>query len=209
LTLMLTALGTSVALGAAILLALLSMRGDAFSRSLARVLMLVGQSAPNFWLAIIFILIFAVTLRWLPPSGVDDWRGLILPALTVAILPAASLARVLRARLREVLAQDYIRTARAKGLRPPQLMWRHVLRNAAIPTLTLLGVQVSALLGGAIISEAVFALPGLGRLTVQAISARDVPLIQAFVFVSTLFVVLVNLALDVLYVWLDPRITLT
>ncbi len=175
----------------------------------ARALMLLNQSVPNFWLAIVLILIFGVTLRWLPPSGLDDARSLLLPALTVGALPAAIIARVLRANLRDVLRRDYVRTARAKGLRDLRVVWRHALRNVLLPLTTIVALQLGTLLGGAIIAEAVFALPGLGRLSVQAISARDVPLIQAFVFVSATFIVLINLALDLVYARLDPRLHLS
>ncbi len=175
---------------------------------LARLMLLFAQSAPNFWLALIFILVFAVGLRWLPPSGLEGASSLILPALTIGIFPAPAIARLLRARLVQVLTQDYIRTAHAKGLSPQTVLWEHVARNVLIPVVTIVALQLSTLLGGAIITEAVFALPGMGRLTMQAIAARDVPLIQAFVFVAAVVVVIVNLALDVVYVWLDPRIHL-
>ncbi len=206
-TLTLASLGLIVALGIAVPFGVISAlrRGTLFD-AIAHLFMLIGQSAPNFWWAIVLIWMFAVGLRWLPPSGIEDWRSLILPAITIGVFPAAAIGRLLRARLVEVLAQDYIRTAAAKGLPARKILWRHASRNVAIPVVTIIALQFSTLLAGAIITEAVFALPGMGRLTVQAISARDVPLIQAFVFVSASFVVLINLALDVIYTWLDPRV---
>jgi peptide/nickel transport system permease protein len=210
LTIALALSGLAVSLFFAVPLGVLSaMRPFAGADALARLLVLLGQSVPNFVLATILILLFAVALRWLPPSGLDDARSLVLPALTIGVFPAAAIARLLRVRLREVLAADYIRTARAKGLMPSRVLAHHALKNVAIPIVTIVGLQLGTLLGGALIAEAVFALPGMGRLTVQAISARDVPLIQAFVFISALFVVLINLALDLVYAWLDPRIRLS
>ena len=207
LTLALALAGMGVALGAGIPLGIVSAwRPDSALDWLARALMLLSQSLPNFWLASVLILVFAVSLRWLPPSGLDDVRGLILPALTVGALPAATIARVLRANLRDVLRQEYVRTARAKGLHESRVLMQHALRNVLIPLTTIAGLQLGTLLGGSIIAEAVFALPGLGRLSLLAISARDVPLIQAFVLVSATFIVLINLALDLVYTRLDPRV---
>ena len=207
LTLALALAGMGVALGAGIPLGIVSAwRPDSALDWLARALMLLSQSLPNFWLASVLILVFAVSLRWLPPSGLDDVRGLILPALTVGALPAATIARVLRANLRDVLRQEYVRTARAKGLHESRVLMQHALRNVLIPLTTIAGLQLGTLLGGSIIAEAVFALPGLGRLSLLAISARDVPLIQAFVLVSATFIVLINLMLDLVYTRLDPRV---
>lgn len=175
---------------------------DAFSRSLV----LLGQSVPGFWLAIVLILVFAVKLRWLPVSGASSWSSLILPGLVVACFPAAIIARLLRSSLIDVMNKEYIRTARAKGLAPTPVLLRHALKNAAIPVVTVIGLQIGTLLGGAVIAEVVFAYPGIGRLMVQSISARDLPVIQAFVAVTAIIVVTINLALDLIYVWLDPRI---
>ena len=209
LTLVLALLGLAVALGMALPLGIISaLRPGSWADRLARAGLLAGQSLPSFWLATVLILVFGVGLRWLPTSGLDDLRGLVLPAVTIGVFPAATLGRLLRARLREVLGMDYIRTAHAKGLSGRLVFWRHAARNAALPLITMIALQLGTLLGGALIAEAVFALPGMGRLALQAISARDVPLIQAFVFVSASFVVLINVALDVAYTWLDPRITL-
>jgi peptide/nickel transport system permease protein len=210
LTFTLALLGLGVALLIAVPLGIISAtRPHSAADAAARGLLLLGQSLPGFWLATFLILVFAVALRWLPPSGIDDPGGLILPSVTIGALPASSIGRLLRARLREVLSADYIRTAYGKGLRDRAVLWRHAARNVLIPVITIIALQLGTLLGGAVIAEAVFALPGMGRLALQAITARDVPLIQAFVFVSASFVVLINLALDLAYTWLDPRIRLT
>jgi len=209
LTVMLALLGLAVALGVAAPLGIISaLRPGSWLDRLARAGLLAGQSVPSFWLATVLILVFGVGLRWLPTSGLDDVRGLVLPALTIGVFPAATLGRLLRARLREVLRADYIRTAHAKGLPGRIVFWRHAARNVALPLVTMVALQLGTLLGGALIAEAVFALPGMGRLALQAISARDVPLVQAFVFVSASCVVLINVLLDVVYTWLDPRIAL-
>lgn len=172
----------------------------------SRLIVLLGQSVPGFWLAIILILVFAVNLRWLPVSGAQGWQSLILPALTVAVFPAAVIARLLRSSLIETMNKEYIRTARAKGLREERVILRHAIRNSAIPVVTVIGLQIGTLLAGAVIAEVVFAYPGVGRLMVQSISARDVPVIQAFVIVMATIVVVINITLDLAYTWLDPRI---
>jgi ABC-type dipeptide/oligopeptide/nickel transport system permease component len=169
---------------------------------------LLGQSLAAPWIGLILILIFAVELRWLPSSGADRPTSVILPAIVVAAYPAAGLLRLLRAGTLEVLSTEYIRTARAKGLSDRLVVSRHVLRNAALPMLTFLGLQIAFLFGNSVVAEALFAYPGMGRLAVDAIGARDVPVIQAFVIVVAVAVVLFNLIVDALYVWLDPRIRL-
>ncbi len=175
---------------------------DAMATGLA----LLGQAVPGFWLGTILILFFAVRLRWLPPSGLDGPRSLLLPAVTLAAYPAATIARLLRASLIEAMSRDYVRTARGKGLSAWAVVRGHALRNAALPTLTFVGLQVGFLLGGAVVVEAVFAYPGVGRLTLQAVGDRDLPLVQAFVLVLAVLILLVNLAVDLLARWLDPRI---
>jgi peptide/nickel transport system permease protein len=169
---------------------------------------LLGQSIPSFWLAIVLILIFSVYLRWLPSSGADGWQSLLLPGLTVGAASAASLARLLRSSLLEVLTQDYIRTAHAKGLSHRSVLVRHALRNAALPVLSFLALQVVFVLSNAVVVESIFAYPGMGRLAVEAIATRDVPVIQAFVTLAAVVVVLVNIGVDLAYVQLDPRIRL-
>jgi ABC-type dipeptide/oligopeptide/nickel transport system permease component len=154
------------------------------------------------------ILIFAVGLKWLPSSGLTQPTGVILPAIVAALYPAAGLVRLLRVGMLEVLSADYVRAARARGLPERLVMWRHALKNAAVPTLTFIGLQIGFLFSNSVVAEAIFAYPGMGRLAVDAIGARDLPLIQAFVAVAAIVVVLASLIVDALYVWLDPRIRL-
>ncbi|MCA1647808.1 MAG: ABC transporter permease, partial [Chloroflexi bacterium] len=167
---------------------------------------LLGISVPIFWLGLMLILVFAVGLGWLPTSGRETELSVVLPALTLAAAYAAELARMTRSSMLEVLNRDYVRTARAKGLAERVVILRHALRNGMIPTLTLIGLQLGALVGGAVITETVFAWPGLGRLLVEAVKFRDFPVVQAMILVLALLVLLVNLAVDVLYAFADPRI---
>ncbi|MFD1880224.1 ABC transporter permease [Paracoccus pacificus] len=173
----------------------------------------VGIALPNFWFAMLLVLLFAVNLRWLPAGGFPGWsnpvaalKALILPAVALALPQAAILARVLRSSLVETLGQDYIRTARAKGLTAGQALRRHALRNALIPVLTILGLQFSFLLAGAIIIENVFYLPGLGRLIFQAITQRDLVVVQSSVLVLVAAVILVTFLTDLAYAAVDPRL---
>jgi peptide/nickel transport system permease protein len=166
----------------------------------------LGQSLPNFWLGIMLILLFGVALRWLPTSGFESWRHLILPAVTLAAFPTALVARLTRSSMLEILGRDYIRTGRAKGLAERAVVLRHALRNAAVPVLTVLGLQIGALLGGAVITESVFAWPGMGKLVVDAIFFRDFPVVQAVLIFSATIFVLINLLVDLLYTVIDPRI---
>lgn len=167
---------------------------------------LLGQATPVFWLAIMLILVFAATLRWLPSGGIGGWRHLVLPVCTLAVYSAASIARLLRASLLEARVEDYARTARAKGLGERAILIRHLFKNALIPVVTVLGLQVGLLLGGAIVIETVFSWPGEGRLIVQAIQNRDFPLVQAGACVLSVLVVGVNLLVDLTYAFLDPRV---
>jgi len=167
---------------------------------------LVGQSFPVFWLAIMLILLFSETWRVLPPSGREGWPNLVMPAVALAAYSTAIITRLLRSSMIEVLQSDYIRTARAKGLGTGPVIFVHALRNAAIPTLTVVGLQVGALLGGAVITEEIFAWPGVGRLAIQAIANRDFTVVQAFVVFMAMLIVGINLAVDVGYAMLDPRI---
>ncbi|MDR7448236.1 MAG: ABC transporter permease [Armatimonadota bacterium] len=167
---------------------------------------LVGVSVPVFWLGIMLMLLFAVRLRWLPAGGYGGPAHLILPSLTLAAFSTAIIARMTRGSLLETLGMDFVRTARAKGLPPRQVVTRHALRNALIPVITVVGLQFGALLGGAVLTETTFAWPGIGRLLVSAITARDYPVIQGIVLLFALAFVLVNLTVDVLYAYVDPRI---
>lgn len=170
---------------------------------------MLGQSLPVFWLGIMFMLIFGVQLHWLPVSGRGTWKHLILPALTIGIFSIARNARMIRSSMLEVLAMDYIRTARSKGLNEQAVMMRHALRNALIPVVTLIGLDLGYLVGGAVITETIFAWPGVGRLTLQAIGTKDFPLVQASITILALTFVLINLAIDLFYTVLDPRIRLS
>lgn len=177
--------------------------------ALTSVVSVVGQSLPAFWIGIMLIIVFAVQLRLLPAAGRGDPGSLVLPAITLGLWPMARIARVFRSSILEVLHEDYVRTAYAKGLRERVVLSRHVLRNASIPVVTVTALTFGSLLGGTIITESVFAWPGVGRLALEAINNRDFPLMQATVFVVAAIFVVINFALDLVYVWLDPRIRLT
>ena len=169
-------------------------------------LAVLGQSLPNFWLGIMLVLLFGVTLRWLPTSGFQNWTYLILPSVTLAAYPTALVARLTRSSMLEILGRDYIRTGRAKGLAERAVVLRHALRNATIPVLTVIGLQIGTLLGGAVITESVFAWPGMGKLVVDAIYFRDFPVVQTVLILSATLFVLINLLVDALYTVVDPRI---
>jgi peptide/nickel transport system permease protein len=167
---------------------------------------LVGQSVPNFWLGIMLILFFSVSLEWLPPFGRGGLENLILPAFTLAMYSMARTARLIRSGMIEVLSQDYVRTARAKGLAETLVLRRHALKNALIPAVTVLGLDLAHLLGGAVITEVIFAWPGVGRLAVNAIYARDYPIVQAAVFVVAVGYTAINFFVDILYAYLNPKV---
>jgi peptide/nickel transport system permease protein len=170
------------------------------------VLSTLGRAMPSFWIGIMLILVFAVHLRWLPVSGRMEPASIILPAITLGSGIATALARVLRSSMLEVMRQEYITTARAKGAPSHLVLLRHGLRNALIPFITVLGLQMAWLLGGAVIVEEVFAWPGLGRLLLNSVLVRDLAVVQAGVFVFALVVMVANLLVDISYAWLDPRI---
>jgi peptide/nickel transport system permease protein len=167
---------------------------------------LVGQSAPTFFLGILFILLLSLKAGWFPTSGRGDWTHLVLPALTLGAFAMASIARLTRSALLEVLRHDYVRTARAKGVREWVVIAKHALRNAAIPILTITGLQLGTLLGGSVVTETVFAWPGIGRLAIQSIYNRDYPVVQCVVFISALMFVVLNFVIELVYGFLDPRI---
>jgi peptide/nickel transport system permease protein len=176
----------------------------------SRLASLVLQSMPSFWLGIMLILLFAVVLGGLLPAyGTGTWRHLVLPAVALAAAPLAQNVRLVRAGMLEVLGQEYVRTARAKGLAERAVLYRHALRNAALPVITVSGLSLGFMLSGALVIETVFAWPGMGRLIVQAVPGRDFPVIQAAVFVFALVFVAINLVVDVLYTIADPRVRLT
>lgn len=172
----------------------------------ATTLSTLGRAMPNYWVGIMFILFFAVQLRWFPVSGYDTPNSIVLPALTLSLGIATTLTRLLRSSMLEVVRQEYMTVARAKGLREWTVIFRHGLRNALIPVLTVLGLQMAWLLGGAVIIEQVFAWPGMGRLMIQAVQSKDMPVVQAGVFIFALIVMLSNLVVDLLYAAVDPRI---
>jgi peptide/nickel transport system permease protein len=175
---------------------------------------LIGICMPNFLIALLLIFLFGVTLHWLPVSGYTDplddpvngLRSLALPAITLGLALAAVITRTLRSSLIEALSEDYVRTSRAKGLSESAILGRHALKNSLIPVVTVLGLQLGGLIGGAVITEYVFALPGVGRLVVDAVFARDYPLVQGVVLLIALGYILTNLVVDLVYGWLDPRI---
>ena len=170
------------------------------------VVALLGQAMPTFWLGIMLILVFSVRLSWLPSSGRGDLDHLVLPAITLGLFTTARITRLTRSGMLEVLGQDYIRTARAKGVSEPPVVWKHALKNASIPIVTIVGIEMGTLLGGSVITETIFAWPGVGRLSVQAIFNRDYPVVQAAVFLLASTFVVVNFLVDVVYTYLDPRI---
>lgn len=169
---------------------------------------LIGQATPVFWLGIMLILYFSVNLGWLPTGGWNGPASLVLPAVALGIFVAANITRLFRSSMLEALSEDYIRTARSKGLEPSTIYVRHAARNALIPTTTMLALLAAELLGGSAVTETVFSWPGLGRLLVQAIESKDFPVIQAGVFLISVIFVVVNLLVDLIYGLLDPRIRL-
>lgn len=201
------ALALSVALGAAGGIMSAVRHRSATDESILTVTLL-GISVPVFVTGLLLIYVFAFKLGWFPTSGAGSWRHLVLPACTLASFLTAYNVRMTRACMLEVLGQDYVRTARAKGVRELWVLGRHALRNALVPMATVVGLQVGLLLGGSVITETVFGYPGLGQLVVSAISARDTPLVQACVLVTASGFILVNLLVDVSYVLIDPRIRL-
>ena len=168
----------------------------------------LGQAVPGFWLGLMLIYVFSVQLRWLPTGGIGTVAHLVMPSIVLAAFFSARIARLTRSVVLEALGEDYVRTARAKGVEEARVVGKHTLRNAAIPIVTLAGLELGQLLGGAVITETIFAWPGLGRLTVQALLNRDFPVVLAAVSLTSVIYTLINLLVDVLYVWLDPRVRL-
>ncbi len=199
------------AFGLAVLLAVplgvfVAVRRNSVWDLVGNILALLGQALPNFWLALILMLIFAVKLKWLPISGSERWTNMILPALTIALQSLGYFTRMVRSSILEVLEQEYIRTARGKGLGERLVLGKHALKNALIPVVTVMGMQFGNMLSGAFVIETVFAWPGLGRLGVTALFTRDFAVIQGVILVSTCIFVVVNLLVDITYTVLDPRI---
>lgn len=202
------ALAVAVALGVPLGIVAAVRRGTGWDR-LATGLSLLGVSIPNFWLGPLLVLAFSIGLGWLPVSGRTEPGAWILPAVTLGSGMAAILARMVRGSLLDVLHQDFMRTARAKGLAPWRVILRHGLPNAMLPVLTLLGLQLGALLGGAVVTETLFNWPGIGLLTIESIQRRDYPLVQGCVLLISCSYVVVNLLTDLAYAWIDPRIELS
>lgn len=205
-TLQLAAAAMALAIVLAIPLGILSALrpGSAFDNVITAIT-IATQSVPSFWLGVQLILVFSLTLGLLPSSGSGSWKYLILPAVTLSADVMALMTRVVRTEMIRVLRQDYVRTAHAKGLAPQFVVMRHVFRNAANPLVTVIGLRFGALLGGAAITETVFAWPGIGRLAIQAVASRDYPLVQGVVLVAAVIFTLIHLVVDLLYAWLDPR----
>jgi len=207
LLLAITALGWSTLIG--LLLGIISaLYQNSIWDLLSRLLAFSGQAVPVFWLGLLLIILFSLNLRWLPSSGYGTASQLVMPAVSLGAYYMSAIARLIRSSLIDVLQQDYIRTARAKGLSRWRIVVRHGLRNALIPVITVQGMYFASLLGGALVTEIIFAWPGIGRLAVQAIQNRDFPLVQAIVLLAALVFVGSNLVIDLLYVVLNPRIRL-
>jgi len=199
------ALGLALAVGLPLGVAAAIRRGTVTDLSVL-LFSLVGQSMPAYWLGLMLIVVFSVQLHWLPGSGRGGVVHLVLPAVTLASFLVGLITRLARAELLDTLREDYVRTARAKGIGEVRVLWRHAYRNALLPIVTVVGLQIGTLLGGAVITEAVFAWPGIGSLAVVALFQRDYPVVQGVVLVAAVGFVAVNLVIDLVYQWLDPRI---
>lgn len=206
-TVQLALLAMAIALVVSIPLGIVSAmyRGSIVDRTLMLVCM-VGQSMPIFWVGLLMIFVFAVEFRWFPAGGAGGLKYLVLPAATLALYPMARIARLVRGSLVDVLNQDYILAARARGLRETLVVGKHALKNAALPVVTIVALQFGYMLGGAVITETIFGWPGIGLFTVTAIHERDFPVVQAAVVVASGMFIALNFAVDLLYGWLDPRI---
>ena len=208
-TLALTCLAVVLALAVALPVGVYSaVRRNTIADHAATVVVFLGQSMPVFWIGIMLMLLFAVQWRLLPVSGWDTWLSMVLPSVTLAAFTTPLFMRLIRSSMLEIINLDYVRTARAKGLSEWLVIFRHALRNAALPIVTVIGLQFGLLLGGAVLTESVFAIPGVGRLLVRAIVQLDFPIVQAGVFLLAIIIVSVNFLVDVLYVYLNPTIRL-
>lgn len=206
-TLLLTLVSLALAVPTGMLLGMISAtKRNTVYDNVATTLAVLGRAVPNFWLSIMLIVLFGATLKWLPPSGYGTPAHIVMPAVALGAALAAMVARLTRSSLLEVMRHDYVRTARAKGLAERWVLIRHVLRNALIPITTVVGLQAGHLLGGAIITETIFAWPGVGRLLTQSIYSYDYPVVQTSVFMIAVTFVFLNLAIDLLYALIDPRI---
>jgi ABC-type dipeptide/oligopeptide/nickel transport system permease component len=201
----LVAMGVAIAIAIPLGIIGALFRGRALDHA-SMTLSLVGIAMPNFWLGPVLAIVFAVGLGWLPVSGTGTWQHLVLPAVTLGAALAAVTARMTRVSLVDELAELYVKAARARGLREPRAVVRHAFRNSLIPVVTILGLQLGAVLTGTIVTETIFSWPGVGRLLIQAINFRDYPLVQGCVLLIATTYVTMNLVVDVVYGWLDPRI---
>lgn len=184
---------------------------DSWFDRFGKLLAITGQAMPAFWLGLLFILLFSVKLNWLPSAGGLDrlgWKGIIMPAISLGWFLVAANMRLVRSSMLEVLDSDYIKMQRAKGLPSGMIIWKHALRNAALPVITLFGVNLALLVGGALVTEQIFSWPGIGLLLVDTILLRDYAVVQTVVFFSALIIVAVNIMVDLTYAWLDPRVRL-
>ena len=209
-----TLLLTFCALGLAVAIAIpagifTAVKRHSWFDHLATVAVLLGQSMPVFWTGIMLMLLFAVAWRLLPASGWDSWQAIVLPAITLGTFQAPLFLRISRSAMLEVLSLDYVQTARAKGLRERLVIMKHALKNAAIPIVTVIGLQFGVLLGGAVVTELVFAIPGTGRLIVRAIGQLDFPVVQAGVMTLSLIIVVVNFVVDLMYLYLNPQVRIS
>ena len=187
---------------------LAALRRDTWIDTFASGLAVLGQSMPVYWSGLLFILLFSATLRWLPSMGAEGWTALILPAITLGLNTMARIMRITRSSMLDVLGQDFVRTVRAKGMPEKTVLFKHALRNAAVPIVAMVGLQLGALLGGAVLVETVFAWPGVGRLAVNAVYARDFPLVQAVAILVTMLFTFINLLVDLIAASLNPQIRL-
>jgi len=185
-----------------------AVRKDTAVDALGKVIALLGQSLPTFWLGLMLILVFAVTLGWLPAGGSGSLAHLVLPAVTLGWFTVAGIMRLVRSAMLDTLGDEYVVTARAKGLAEPRVVWKHALRNALIPPLTYAGLVFVTLLAGAVVTETVFAWPGVGQLVIESMAFRDFPVIQVILVLFGALYIGMNLAVDLLYAWVDPRIRL-
>ena len=183
-----------------------AIRADSWVDRTLRFLSVLGISAPTFWIGVMLILIFAVNLGWLPSSGLSSWKHYIMPAFTLSLYRIALFLRMVRSTMLDVLNQDFIRTARAKGLMERVVVYKHALRNALIPFITVAGLQFGALMAGAVVTEKIFAIPGMNRLALDALYSDDRPVIIAFIIVTAVLFAVVNLVVDLLYALIDPRV---
>ena len=185
---------------------LAALKQNTWVDALASFFALIGFSIPNFWVGLMLMLLLSIYIPILPSSGFDSWKNLIMPTIVLGIQTMAVIARMTRSSMLEVIRQDYIRTARAKGQKESVVIWRHALGNALIPIVTIVGLQFGGLLEGAVLTESVFSVPGVGRLMVEAIKTRDYPLVQGGVLYMAVAFSLINLLVDIVYAYVDPRI---